>query len=491
MSSEQPASCCVRSIPLNFDTFQNVIDGKLSPTAKTRRSINPWTLEENPDSPLSTLEDVNKAVEAAKKGGKVWAKTPWADRKKAIEAFADAITAEKESLGHWIAREAGKTFDRGQLEIDIAVINMRIFCGLTLEEEVREDTITDRVSTRYTPLGVSAAIVPWNYPVAIVCTKAAPALLTGNSIIIKPSPYTPYCALKVAEIAQRFLPPGVFQVLTGDDNLGPWLTEHPGINHISFTGPTHIGKKVAESCSKTLKRTTLELSGNDPAVICADVDPTVAIKIAAFAFENAGQICVTIKRLYVHEAVYDAVLANIVQFVESLKVTNGFVNDVPIQPLANRARFEGIKELLADIEEKKLKIATGGTKPLPGAGETTGFFVLPTVIDNPPDGSKIVAEEQFGPVLPVIKWSDEEDVIRRVNNSPCGLGASVWTRDMAQAERISSQFETGNIWTNTHMEILPYHPWAGTKDSGPGLQSGVEGLKTYCNMHTVRVKRGI
>lgn len=260
-----------------------------------------------------------------------------------------------------------------------------------------EDSSTRRISTRYTPLGVAAAIIPWNYPVQpLACGKIAPALLTGNVLILKPSPFTPYCNLKLAELGLRFFPRGVLQALSGDDRLGPWMTEHPGIDKIAFTGSIATGKKIMESGSRTLKRVTLELGGNDAAIVCADVDLAAIPTITGIAFDNAGQICCGIKRLYVHESVYDVVMATVLGVLQHLKLGDGFADGVFIPPLTNVQQFERVRELLADVEREGLQIAVGSTKPMPGAGKDTGYFFAPTVIDNPPDDAKIVTEEQFG-----------------------------------------------------------------------------------------------
>lgn len=278
-----------------------------------------------------------------------------------------------------------------RLEVDTSARWVREFCKLTLPEVVIEDNEERKIITHYTPLGVVVGIVPWNYPLMLAVTKLAPALLTGNTFIWKPSPYTPYCSLKIAELGLRCFPPGVLQALNGDDFLGPWLTEHPGVKMVSFTGSTAIGRKIMETCSKTLKRMTLELSANDPAIVCADVDPaSVGFAIASVAFCTSGHICITPKRVYVHESVYDAVLSAMVLFAQSLKL--GLEDDAFMGPVANKPQFERLKDLLADIERSQLKVATGSTKPLP----RDGYFLAPTIIDDPPENSRIVSEEQFG-----------------------------------------------------------------------------------------------
>jgi acyl-CoA reductase-like NAD-dependent aldehyde dehydrogenase len=252
-----------------------------------------------------------------------------------------------------------------------------------------------KVFTRYVPLGVVVGIIPWNYPVFLAIGKLGPAVLTGNAIILKPSPFTSYSALKIAELAQNFFPHGVVQAIAGDDSLGPLLTAHPGVHKISFTGSTTTGKRVMESCAKTLKRVTLELGGNDAAIVCADVDPDdVGPKIAQLALANSGQICIAIKRVYVHETVYPRVLSSMVDFINKMKVGDGSDETVSLGPVTNSLQYDVVKGLLADIDAQKHKLATGSTKPLETVGK--GYFISPTVVDNPPDSSRIVREEPFG-----------------------------------------------------------------------------------------------
>ncbi|TGJ86810.1 hypothetical protein E0Z10_g1999 [Xylaria hypoxylon] len=470
------------TIALDFTTFFNVIDGRASVTlGKTRRAINPSTLEANPEVPLSMLGDVNRAVDVAQKAVPLWAAVPWNERAGAVRRFADAIEAEAADFAKLIVMQQGKPPMWAHHEISIAVRWLREFCNMSPPGAVIEDTKECKVTTRYTPLGVVVGIVPWNFSIQLACAKIAPALLTGNAFIWKPSPHAPYCSLKIAELGSRIFPAGVLQALSGDDNIGRWLTQHPAVNMVSFTGSVGVGKQIMESCSKTLKRVTLELGGNDAAIVCADVDPAlVASKIGLIAFANCGQICIAVKRVYVHELVYDSVLAALVAYAQDLKV--GLDADSFLGPLSNQAQYERVKDLLADIKQTGLVVATGSTEPLP---DKIGYFLAPTIIDNPLDDARIVVEEQFGPVLPVMKWSDEHDVIKRANATELGLGASVWSRDLSQADRMASQLQAGNIWVNCHAEMKPSTPFAGHKQSGLGVEMGDDGLKAYCNVQSV------
>ena len=249
-----------------------MINNKLTSTSATRHGTNPATLESNPEVPVSTLEDVDNAVASARKAFKPWAATPLEKRREALLAFCDAIHDHADDFAPLLTREQGKPLSQATQEVNMATMWIRAFCAMQLPEEVLEEDEEKKVVNRYTPLGVCCGIVPWNYPILLMTGKVAPALYTGNCIIIKPSPYTPYCNLKLGELARKYFPPGVLQVLSGGDDLGPMLTAHPDIDKISFTGSSVTGKKVMESCAKTLKRITLELGGNDPAIICEDVD---------------------------------------------------------------------------------------------------------------------------------------------------------------------------------------------------------------------------
>ncbi|KAI0111155.1 aldehyde dehydrogenase [Nemania sp. FL0031] len=471
----------LNTTPLDFTTFYNVIGGQLRKGEETRRTVNPATLDANPDVPISTPGDVDEAIRAAQQASKHWAQVSWSERKKALKNFIVALEAHADDFIRILIYEQGKPPLWAKQEFELSTSFLKGFCNLSLPPETTEDTKERNVVTHYVPIGVTVGVTPWNYPVHSACGKLGPALLTGNAFILKPSPHTPYCSLKLAELGTHFFPPGVFQALSGNDNLGRLLTMHSGVNMVSFTGSASIGKKVMKQCSEALKRVTLELSGNDPAIVCADIDPVaVADKLTFFAFCNAGQICMSIKRVYVHDSVYDEVLSAMIKKTKSLKV--GSDADSFLGPVANEAQFERLKGVYEDIETKGFKIAVGGTKPLQ---DRKGYFFPATVVDNPPDSATLVEQEQFGPVIPLLKWSDESDVIHRANNTDYGLGASVWTRDKSQATRIANQLEVGNVWINTHAETMPNTPFGGHKQSGIGTEWGVEGLKAYCNLRAV------
>ncbi|KEF57318.1 NAD-dependent aldehyde dehydrogenase [Exophiala aquamarina CBS 119918] len=472
------------SEPLSWTTFSNTINGKLETTQKTRHSINPATGEAGPDVPLSTPDDVERAVAAAQVAFGTWAEVPYTERRVAVLAYADAIAAEKESFSQMLTKEQGKPLKFARVEMDLTVHWLKTIANLELPEEriVEGDR---EIVVRYTPLGVTVGIVPWNYPILLAASKIAPCVVTGNPIIIKPSPFTPAGDLKLVELAQRFFPPGVVQCLSGDDNLGPWLTAHPVPAKISFTGSTLTGKKVMESAAKTLKRVTLELGGNDPAVVLDDVDiEDVAPKVAGLAFLNSGQICLALKRVLVHESIADKFLAAMVQATQQLKVGPGDDPDVYLGPIQNSMQYERVKGFFADIEKENWKVAVGGSNP-----DGPGYFITPTIIDRPKDDSRIVKEEPFGPIVPLITFKTDEEAIKKANDTHMGLGASVWSSDTERANRLAQKIQAGTVWVNTHFELDPRVPFGGHKESGVGSEWGLPGLKSFCNSQTLFLKR--
>ncbi|CBF75857.1 aldehyde dehydrogenase family protein [Aspergillus nidulans FGSC A4] len=441
-----------------FDNYQNTINGVQTSTAEKRHGINPATGEPNPDVPVATAEDVDKAVAAAEEAFKTWSEVPFVERQKALLAFADAIEKHAEDFSKLLVQEQGKP-----------------------------DSAEKKIVVRHTPIGVAAGIIPWNFPLALAVIKLAPALLTGNVIIIKPSPFTPYCGLKLAELAQQFFPPGVVQALSGDDRLGPWLTAHPGIGKISFTGSSATGKKVMESASKTLKRVTLELGGKDAAIVCKNVDvKSVAPQVVSKGFLNSGQICLAVKRIYVHESIYEEFRDAAVAYAKTVQVGPGTQEGVFMGPLQNSMQYEKVKGFFADLTKEQLSLTHTDGKAF---DDKPGYFIKPTIIDRPAEDSRIATEEQFGPIVPLLTWNDESEVIARANNTRMGLGASVWSSDLDEAARIAAKLQAGSVWVNTHFESDPRAPFGGHKESGIGTENGLHGLRQWCNLQTLYLKK--
>ncbi|KAL4915267.1 aldehyde dehydrogenase domain-containing protein [Aspergillus aurantiobrunneus] len=475
-----------------FENFQNTINGRQTATAETRHGINPATGEPNPAVPVSTQQDVNNAVAAAQEAFISWADVPFAERQKAALALADALEEHVTDFAKLLVQEQGKPLQFATMELNMSLDQIRQTANIAadLKDEVVEDSAERKLVVRYTPIGVSVGIIPWNFPVSLCVMKLIPAVLTGNTVIIKPSPFTPYAGLKLVELAQRFFPPGVVQALSGDDNLGPWLTAHPDVGKISFTGSSATGKKVMESASKTLKRVTLELGGKDAAIICKDVDvEAVAAKVASMGFLNSGQICVAIKRVYVHESIYERFRDAAVAFTKTIQVGNGNNEGVFMGPIQNSMQYEKVKGFFADLTKEQLSLSAPADGSEPFDSKKPGYFIRPTIIDRPEETSRIATEEPFGPILPLMTWREEGDVIARANKTRMGLGASVWSNDLDEASRIAAKLQAGNVWVNTHLEPDARAPFGGHKESGIGAEGGLHGLKAYCNLQTFHLKK--
>ena len=324
---------------LDTKTYQgNIIDNKFVSTPTTRHSLDPATDQPLYEVPVATKEDLDAAVNAARKAFKAWSLTPFSERANLILKFADAIESHRDDFEQLLTQEQGKPLTLSKTETDCALQWLRTFATMQIKDEVLVEDDEKIIYSTHPPIGVCAGIVPWNWPILLGVGKLGPALITGNTFIMKPSPYTPYCDLKLGELAMNIFPPGVVQVLSGDDNLGPWITEHPGIDKVAFTGSIATGKLVAASCAKTLKRVVLELGGNDAAIVCEDVDIDKCLpKIAMMSFLNSGQICMLTKRIYIHESIYDTFRDKMVEFTKSnIKTGAGTEKDVVVGPVQNK-----------------------------------------------------------------------------------------------------------------------------------------------------------
>ncbi|VUC25094.1 unnamed protein product, partial [Clonostachys rosea] len=471
-----------------WQDYYNVINNELTSTSATRHAICPSYDKPLWEVPVSTKEDLDRAVNAGKAAYSTWSKLSFDERARYLNEFAEAIEANKLRIIELLGKELGKPPQAAGFEFDLTMGLARETPKMRLNEEKPIDDEDRTAIVRYVPLGVVAGIIPWNFPLAIGVGKLFPALLAGNTFIWKPSPFSPYSALKIAELGARILPPGVLQALSGDESLGPHFTAHLDIAKIGFTGSVETGKRIMAACASTLKRVTLELGGNDAAIICEDVDiDVVAPKIAFLTFVHVGQICMNVKRIYVHENIYDKFLAALVEATK--KFPKGDHNDPQafFGPIQNCMQYEKLQNFYSHIEKDNWKTALGGV-PEPDNEKTKGFYIPATIIDNPPEDSRIVTEEPFGPIAPVLKWKDEDDVITRANATRFGLGGSVWSKDVSRAKRMAEQLEAGSIWVNTAFELAPNVPFGGHKESGLGMEWGELGLKGWCNPQAYWIK---
>jgi len=468
------------------DDFAMLIDGKPVSAVDRLAVTNPATERVIAHFPDASSQDLDAAVASARAAFPGWAATPIAARRAALEAMGDRMLADIDTLKQLLTSEQGKPLAEAEGEIGAAAYWLKATAAIELPGGVIEETPEHLVEIQAVPLGVVAAIVPWNFPVLLAMFKLAPALLAGNTLVLKPSPVTPLTLLRFGAQVADLLPPGVLTIVTGGDRLGPWLTAHPGIDKVSFTGSTDTGRQVMRSAAATLKRITLELGGNDPAIVLPDVDlEAVVPRLFWAAFGNAGQVCIAVKRLYVHAAIYDRLRDALVAYARTVRIGDGAAEGTQIGPLASAAQRDRVTSLIADCRAHGYTLASS-EDPAPGPG----YFVPVTIVDDPPDDSRIVREEQFGPILPLLRFSAVDEVVARANAGDYALGASVWSADARQARDIATRLASGIVWINEVQHLSPTVPFGGRRQSGIGMENGIKGLKAYCDLRTIVTRKG-
>jgi len=460
--------------------FVMTIGGDTVPAADSFGVINPASGEVFAHAPECSTQQLDAAFDAASKAQRDW-KLDESARRQTLLTMADVLLASSAELAPVLTAEQGKPLGDANIEVFAAAIWCQYFANLETPPQVIQDDAEALVEVVRRPVGVVAAITPWNFPLTLAFWKIAPALLAGNTLVLKPSPFTPLTTLKAAEILRDAMPPGVLNVVSGGDQLGAWMTGHTVPRKVSFTGSIETGKKVAQSAAPDLKRVTLELGGNDPAIVLDDADPAVVSKaIFAGAFNNNGQVCSAIKRVYVPEALYDGVVEGLSAQAGAIKVGEGTEADAKLGPINNEPQFNRVKELVADALSHGARAATGGQ-----AMDRPGYFFEPTILADLSDGTRIVDEEQFGPALPVIPYRDIDDVVERANATHFGLSGSVWGADTERAAEVAGRLECGTAWVNTHLALSPQQPFGGFKWSGVGVENGPWGLAEFSEIQVV------
>ena len=434
--------------------------------------------------PRASREQLEFAVAAARSALADWRSTSLADRAAVLRAMADRIEQNCAELAVLLTREQGKPLTEARAEISMAIAVLRYYSDCDLPATILEDSEQRHAELHREPIGVIGAIVPWNFPVSLFIYKAAPALLAGNTVIVKPAATTPLTTLVIGDLVADLVPAGVLNIIADENELGGDISSHPDIDKIAFTGSTQTGRRVMAAAAANLKRLTLELGGNDAAIVLDDVDPeAVAEKIYAAAFSNSGQICIAIKRLYVQDGIYDALCEALAVLAENAVVGNGLQEGVRHGPVQNAAQFQSLTRLLEESREAGTIIAGGG---LDGA---TGYFIRPTIVRDIEDGARLVDEEQFGPILPIVRFTDPEDAVARANASPFGLGASVWSSNPRRAYDLAGRLEAGTVWINKHRELAPGIPFGGIKQSGFGSELGLAGLEEFTRRKVIHIAK--
>lgn len=462
--------------------YKLLIDGALVEGARVLEVVNPATGLVAEQCGCADVSQLNLAVKAAKAAFPAWSALGFDKRRTTLEALADAMDDRAADLARLLTMEQGKPLAQAQEEVGASIYGLRAFAAMKLETRTIRETASERIIEQRTPLGVVGAITPWNFPVAMFIMKIGPALITGNTVVAKPAPTTPLTALLIGELAAPLLPPGVLNIITDANDLGDALTGHPDVSKVAFTGSTATGRKVMASASGSVKRFTLELGGNDAAIVLDDANvQAVAPLIFASAMINAGQICFATKRVYAHISIYDALCGELARLAEAAVVDDGEKQGTTLGPVQNKAQFEKLKDFLADAHNMGKVIAGGEVL------ERDGYFVAPTIVRDIADDARLVREEQFGPILPVMSYEDIDDAIARTNDSEYGLAGSIWTADTERGIAVASRIDSGTVWVNKMLDMPIDVPIRGAKQSGFGVENGQEGLAEYMQARIVNV----
>lgn len=463
------------------------LEKEKSPSNTDFLSLNPSTLEVIGKVENTSREEIDAIIEKAKKAQKRWAAKPDAERKEILLKVAEALQNNSKHLAEWITKEQGKPLNGpgANFEIQGCVGWTQVPASLDLHEEIVFEDETRKDILYRNPIGIVAAIAPWNWPLMIAIWQIIPSLRMGNAVVIKPSEYTTYCSLEMIKVINSVLPEGILQVVTGKGDVGGYLTGHPEIGKVMFTGSTATGKKIIEASANNMARLTLECGGNDAGIIVPGLDVAKHIEnIFWGAFLNMGQTCACLKRLYVHEDDYEKVVEALADYSSHIPMGNGADENVVLGPVQNKMQYDKIQDLIHDAENTGADFLFKGQKP-----DLEGYFIPVTLIGNVDNGDRIVDEEQFGPVLPVIKYKTLEEAISKANDSENGLGASVWSDDIEQAQKVAAQLDAGTVWINQHGTIHPFVPFGGAKQSGYGVEFGIEGLKAVTTPKVISIKK--
>lgn len=429
---------------------------------------------------LATVANVDDAVSAAVIAQKAWAALPDRRRAEDLHAISAIIEANTTELAELVTLEQGKPLAGlgSEFEVQCCVEWTQAASKLSLRDEFIQTGLGRDVIARRIPVGVVGSITPWNWPLLIAAWHMMPAIRAGCAVIIKPSPVTPLSTLRLVEIMNEVLPPGVINSVSGGAEIAEHMVDHPGISKIIFTGSTQVGKSLLARSANTLKRMTLELSGNDPGIILPGTNTAAILdQLVWSCLINSGQTCNALKRLYVHESQYEDTVETLADHARGLRVGDGRDRNCMIGPLTTRAQVEHVDALVQDARNRGARIVCGGERP-----KGPGCFYPVTVVADATDDMRVVREEQFGPVIPMIRYASIEEAVRRANSLDFGLGGSVWGEDPAMATHVANRLECGTVWVNDHGTVHPTVPFAGLKSSGLGVQFGIDGLKEFTSI---------
>ncbi|WP_405584939.1 aldehyde dehydrogenase family protein [Streptomyces sp. NBC_01190] len=444
--------------------------------------VDPATGEAFDEAPDLQPDLLDTVVDRSRRAWRSWRGDP-AARTAALRAAAGAVEAAGDDLARLLTREQGKPLAESYAEVARTAARLRYFADLAPKTRRIADGRPVHSEIRWRSLGPVAAIVPWNFPLQLAAAKFAPALAAGNTVVLKPSPFTPLATRLLGSVLAAVLPEDVLTVVTGREPLGARLASHPGIRHVTFTGSVPTGRAVAEAAAASLARVTLELGGNDAAVLLDDVEvDRIADRLFWSAFRNCGQVCMAVKRVYAPARLHAQVVEALAERARTVVVGPGLDPDTRLGPVNNAPQLARVEQLTQRALADGARVAAGGHR-LSGPG----YFFAPTILTHVPPDSQVVTEEQFGPVLPVLPYRNLDEALDAANGTGFGLGGSVWGSDPDRAEAVAGRLECGTAWINHHAELSLGQPFAGVKDSGVGVAGGPWGL--YGNLRPFVVHR--
>jgi phenylacetaldehyde dehydrogenase len=466
-------------------TYAELLEAITATSGEARDAVDPATGEVIGKSPTQTIADLEAAIDTAEAAQPAWAALSDDERKAYLHRAADAIKDSAEALAELLSREQGKPLNgpNARFEVGGCEVWTRTAADTPLPVEVLIDDESGYAEMHYRPIGVVGAISPWNWPMMISIWQIAPSLRMGNTVVIKPADTTALSVRALVAVMNQVLPEGVLNIVTGPGRtVGDALTKSPKVGKIMFTGSTPVGKQIIEASADNVTRLTLELGGNDAGIVLPDVDPA-AIAEGLFwgAFINTGQTCAALKRLYVHDSIYDQVVEELAKFAQNVPMGVGLDENNVLGPLQNRNQFDTVDRLVKAAKDSGARVVLGGDPDYDAAGN----FYPTTIIADIDPHNDLVVEEQFGPALPVIRYTDLDDVVGLANELEFGLGSSVWSADRASALAVAARLKAGTTWINSHGGLHPMVPFGGAKHSGYGREFGVEGLKAVSEPHVI------